>query len=450
MTRLRVGPVVVTSLPASFIVAAGLVLGPFGGAPEHVITGVALLALAAGWAALAILTTRLSDRPQRWAAAPAACLGLAGLGLLWAAPGGDALDALGWVWPPLLLTLTLFMARGAARHLQGRARRWCAYPVIAFYALCSLGGIWQTVCEYMDRREYEGRGSLVEVDGRKVYFSCQGSGSPTVILESGLGETSAYWGWIAPMVARDTRVCVYDRAGRGRSDEAPGPRDGVSVAADLHALLGRLPGPFVLVGHSSGAQYVRLFAARYPSEVAGVVLLDPQPAEVFTRLPVFPGFYRVFRRVSALFPTLARVGLARVISFVDSPGLPPEARNLRRVYSSSPHASRSLRDEFAQLPTALAQAGAVRSLGDTPLIVVTAARGAQAGWLPLQDEMAALSRNSLHQVLPDATHSSLIEDEHDASASSEAIRRVVGSARSGRRLGSTGVSPVAPVPIAFP
>jgi len=153
-----------------------------------------------------------------------------------------------------------------------------------------------------------------------------------------------------------------------------------------------------------------------------------------TRLPVFPTFYRVFRRVSALFPSLARLGVARLISLADSGGLPPESRSTRRVHSSSPHSARSLRDEFSQLPIALAQAGSVRCLGDLPLIVVTAAQDAQAGWLPLQDEMSALSRNSHHRVLANATHSSLIEDEHDARISSQAIREVVASARSGKRL----------------
>lgn len=429
MRKLRVGPVVALSLVAGFAAAIGLVLGPFGGAQEHVITGMTLLAFASGWAMLAGLSILRTDQPQRWAVAPSVLLGLTGAGLLLAAPGGEALDALGWVWPPVLLILAISMAAGARRQLRSRARRWFAYPVIGLYALSALGGAWQTVSDLGDRREYEGRGPLVDVDGRRMYLSCRGSGSPTVILESGLGETSAYWGWIAPMVARDTRVCVYDRAGRGRSDEAPSPQDGAGVATDLHTLLARVPGPFVLVGHSSGAQYVRIFAGRYPSEVAGVVLLDPQPAEALTRLPAFPTFYRIFRRVSALFPSLARVGVARLISLADSGGLPPEAREMRRVYSSSAHSSRSLRDEFAQLPVSLAQADSVRSLGDRPLIVVTAARGAQEGWLPLQSEMAALSTNSLHQVLPNATHTSLIEDEHDASVSSEAIRQVVESAR---------------------
>jgi pimeloyl-ACP methyl ester carboxylesterase len=409
------------------------VLGPFGGGQEHVITGVTLLAFASGWAILAFLSTRFSDQPQRWAVAPALLLGLTGSGLLLFAPGLAALDALGWVWPPVLLGLAVSMMAGARRQLRSRARR-CAYPVIGLYALGALGGAWQTVSDFQDRREYEGRGSRIDLGGREMYLSCRGSGSPTVVLESGLGETSAYWGWIAPEVARDTRVCVYDRAGRGRSDEAPYPQDGIAVATDLHTLLAHVPGPFVLVGHSSGAQYVRIFAGRYPSQVAGVVLLDPQPAEALTRLPVFPTFYRVFRRVSALFPSLARLGVARVISLADSGSLPPESRNLRRLYSSSPHSSRSLRDEFAQLPAALAQAGAVRSLGDLPLVVVTAARDAQAGWLPLQDEMAALSRNSVHRVMTGATHSSLIEDESDSCAASQAIREVVESVRSGRPL----------------
>jgi pimeloyl-ACP methyl ester carboxylesterase len=434
MKPLPVGPVAALSITTGFAAAAMLALGLFGGAQEHVITGVTLLAFALGWAMLACLSILRTAQPQRWAIAPAACLGLMGAGLLVAAPRGPALDALGWVWPPALLALAVSMASGARRQLHSRARQWCVYPVIGLYALSAVGGAWQTIQDSIDRRGYEGKGSLVSVDGRWIYLSCQGSGGPTVILESGLGETSTYWGWIAPRVARDTRVCFYDRAGRGRSDEAPSPQDGVGVATDLHAALAHVPGPFVLVGHSSGAQYVRIFAARYPTEVVGVVLLDPQPAEVFARLPIFPTFYRVFRRVSALLPPLARLGVARLISLADSEGLPQESRNLRRVYSSSPHSARSLRDEFAQLPTALRQAGAVRSLGDKPLIVVTAARDAEIGWLPLQDEMATLSRNSLHLVLPNATHSSLIENAHDSEASSEAILQVVASVRSGKTL----------------
>ncbi len=90
---------------------------------------------------------------------------------------------------------------------------------------------------------------------------------------------SSNLGWIAPAVARDTRVCVYDRAGRGWSEPADTTQDGAQIATDLHTLLqrGHVPGPYVLAGHSFGGLYVLTFAARYPDEVAGMVLVDSTP-----------------------------------------------------------------------------------------------------------------------------------------------------------------------------
>ena len=259
-------------------------------------------------------------------------------------------------------------------------------------------------------------GELIDVGGHRLHLNCVGTGSPTVILESGLGETGAYWEWISTAVARDTRVCVYDRAGRGWSDPSSVAQDGIAVATDLHNLLdrGHVPGPFVLVGHSSGAQYVRIFAGRYPEHVTGMVLLDGQPAEAFEGLPIFPAFYAVFRRVSALLPSLARLGVGRLFYHADVGHLPANAR--------------SLRDEFAELPTSLAQARSFQNLGDRPLVVVTAAVDALAGWLPLQDEMATLSTNSSHRVAP-YTHDALITDRTAAQTSIDAIRDVVHAVR---------------------
>jgi pimeloyl-ACP methyl ester carboxylesterase len=258
-----------------------------------------------------------------------------------------------------------------------------------------------------------------------------------VVLQPGLGEPSAQVsGWIAPAVAQDTRVCVYDRAGRGWSEAASGPQDGVAAAADLHTLLERaqIPGPYVLVGHSSGGVYVRIFAEQYPDDVAGMVLLDSQPNEAFTRLPTYPTAYAGLRRLTALFPSLARTGAMRLSYQFQSAGLPPQARAEERAFWSTARHNRSLRDEVAELPTALQQAQALTSLGDKPLIVLTAVKGAQTGWLPLQDEMAALSSNSLHRVLPDATHVSLVEDQGVAAVSSQAIREVVAAIRDARPL----------------
>jgi pimeloyl-ACP methyl ester carboxylesterase len=427
--------IIAGSLAAGITAAAALVTGPFAGAEEHVITGVTLLALAAGWALIAIHSMRCSDQPQRWAFLLAGYLGVAGGGLLVCAPDDTMFVALGWFWPATFLVVIGFALAGARTSLHSRAERWLVYPMLAAYALSALGGAFQTYRESVDRPLTVIAGSLVNVGGRRVYLACRGSGSPAVLLEPGLGETSASWGLIAPALAQTTTVCIYDRAGRGGSGAASVPQDGVAVADDLRELIlaAGVAGPFVLVGHSSGALYVRIFAARYPEQVAGMVLLDAQPAEALTRLPSYPSFYRNFRRVSALLPSLARIGVGRLIFHNAFGAMPAVDRDRQRASYSSARHYRSLRSEFAELPRALAQASAVREVRDWPLLIITAGREAQPGWLALQDELATLSSNSVHRVLADATHASLVEDPGDAAASSRAIRDVVESVRGGRR-----------------
>lgn len=114
-------------------------------------------------------------------------------------------------------------------------------------------------------------------DGRHINLRCTGRGGPTVLLESGFGAGVNAWVKVQPVLARSGRVCAYDRAGYGFSDVGPLPRDGVAIARDLDfALRGaREAGPFVVVGHSAGGLYARLFAARRQSDVVGLVLVDP-------------------------------------------------------------------------------------------------------------------------------------------------------------------------------
>jgi pimeloyl-ACP methyl ester carboxylesterase len=228
-------------------------------------------------------------------------------------------------------------------------------------------------------------GQLIDVGGYKLHISCTGSGTPAVVLEAGLGEPSPMMaGWIAPAVATSTKVCVYDRAGRGWSEPAPAPQDGLATVAALHTLLARahVGGPYVLVGHSTGGVYMQIFAATYPGQVAGMVLLDSQPPDAFAHLPGFPGFYTSFRKATGLAPSLARFGLLRLVNSSAASGLPPQARAEERAFSSTASRYRSVRDEFLELPDALTQAQALKSLGGKPLIVVTAAKNAQTGWLP--------------------------------------------------------------------
>jgi pimeloyl-ACP methyl ester carboxylesterase len=160
-----------------------------------------------------------------------------------------------------------------------------------------------------------------------------------------------YWARIAETVAESTSVCVYDRAGHGRSDAVAGGQDGIVLATDLHTLLERagVPGPYVLVGHSSGGPYVRIFAARYPDQIAGMVLLDAQPADAFTALPDYSGTYQSLRLIYGVGPSLARVGLLG-IAF----GLSAD--------QATPVAASGARDELAALPSILEEAQALTSL----------------------------------------------------------------------------------------
>ena len=114
-------------------------------------------------------------------------------------------------------------------------------------------------------------------DGRKLSLRCSGLGSPTVLLESGFGADSGAWYKVQPALARLTRTCAYDRAGYGYSDTGPLPRDGASIARDLDQALqvAHIQGPFIIVGHSAGGLYGRIFAARRPGQISGLVLLDP-------------------------------------------------------------------------------------------------------------------------------------------------------------------------------
>src|ERR1700761_7502847 len=114
-------------------------------------------------------------------------------------------------------------------------------------------------------------------DGRHLHLVCEGAGSPVVLLESGFGATAGAGVRVQPELAKRERVCAYDRAGYGKSDPGPEPRDGAAIAADLDQALTaeHIAGPFVVVGHSAGGLYARLFADRRKGQVVGMVLVDP-------------------------------------------------------------------------------------------------------------------------------------------------------------------------------
>jgi pimeloyl-ACP methyl ester carboxylesterase len=422
------------------VVAGSVVLGPLAaaaltvvvaGAPEHVLIGAGLLGLALGWAALAVGASALTDRPQRWAAVPAAALAAEGAALLIVAPDDGTLTTAGWVWPPLLLALTLWTTARAVRSMRLRAPFWLLTPVLVLLMLASVGGGAATMQTALAADARPMPGELYDVGDHRLHLSCTGTGGPTVVLLGGMGETSAAWGLVQPAVSATTRVCAYDRAGQSWSDSAPGAKDGVQVADDLHALLREAgePGPYVLAGHSVGGTYAMVYAAEYPDDVAGLVLLDSASPYQFTALPEFPAAYSFMRRLTALRSLLARSGVGPLLNSGVPGDLPPAAQAQMQAFDWSTSQLRSERDEVAGYPEMFEQAQTLTEIGSTPLIVVTATAGdRQAGWPEAQENLATLSPTSSHRLVP-ATHTSLLLDATDFAFSVTAIADVVQAAR---------------------
>jgi pimeloyl-ACP methyl ester carboxylesterase len=435
--RRHIGWIVSGSMAVGFVVALLLVAAPFIPAEESRVTGAVLCGFAVGWVMLAVLSVRFTDQPQRWAAAPALLMGLGGLLLV--AFGSSVQAVLNWVWPPAMLALAIWMIVRVHRQLRSRSARWLLNLVIGVLALASIGGGYETVREAADARAYPMPGRLIDVGGHRLHLSCTGSGSPTVVLEPGAGEMSSTLGWIAPAVARDTRVCVYDRAGRGWSEPADASQDGQQIATDLHTLLqrGQVPGPYVLAGHSFGGLYVLTFAARYPDEVAGMVLIDSTAPASGVPGVASPGdrtSYDVTGRVSALASSSARLGLGRLFAKLAASGLPPRSRDEVSAKMATASSLRSTIDEYVHASAAVRQAAALTDFADKPLVVLTAGSGHDAAWTTAQNHLATLSTDSVHRVIAGATHEALIAEQRDAAATTRAVLDVASSVRSGEPL----------------
>jgi pimeloyl-ACP methyl ester carboxylesterase len=315
--------------------------------------------------------------------------------------------------------------------------------LILLVALATTGATYQAVASAHDVRAFPAPGQLVDIDGYKLHIHCVSEGSPTVILEGGSPLISSDWAWVQPEVAKTTPVCAYDRAGLAWSEASPHPRNGMTIAAELHTLLQRvnIPGPYVLAGHSFGGLYVRVFAAQYPTEVAGMVLVDASHPDQWTRLPDGPTAYSSTAHMLRLLSVLTPFGIPRLIAVppVD-PDLPAaQQAELEAVARTTQHAV-AARDEFLATPVTDEQVLASTTFGARPLVVLTApdlgpaTAAEQQSWRTMQDELAGLSSNSLHRDVDGANHTSLVHDHRHAQVTSNAIRQVVDAARTGQPL----------------
>jgi pimeloyl-ACP methyl ester carboxylesterase len=253
---------------------------------------------------------------------------------------------------------------------------------------------------------YDRPGRLVTLpDHRRLNFRCQGEGSPTVILESGFGATSQGWNTTQPRIAARTRVCAYDRAGYGFSDPGPAPRDGAAIARDLDNGLkaAGIAGPYVVVGHSAGGLYARLFAARRPREVVGLVFVDSSVEHQAQRLEATfgPGAGSLDGLERRTLKCLKLTSEARTPA--DDPGLlecaPPKADAHSRQLDLQPATWRTQLSELENLFTTTSdevdRVGTL--LQEVPAIVLTA--GKADGVAAAPDDPAGATWQAFHRDL---------------------------------------------------
>ena len=243
-----------------------------------------------------------------------------------------------------------------------RLRRTIRLVVVLVAVFVLAGATYQGVVTALERHRYERPGGLVDAGGHQLHIHCTGKGSPIVVLEAAAGSMSAGWAWVQPEVAKITRVCSYDRAGLGWSEAGDGRYIPARVPEELRVLLDRAneTGPVVLVGHEAGALFARMFAARFASNTAALVLIDDPTVEPTPSGPAF---------VSA-WPWLARIGVLRLSNSLQAlaTGLPGESGDAMRAFLNRPdHLTRAAL-ELSRLPEVGATA---RTISLPPDIVVT-------------------------------------------------------------------------------
>jgi pimeloyl-ACP methyl ester carboxylesterase len=298
------------------------------------------------------------------------------------------------------------------------------------------GVTYQAVGAARDRRRFTAPGALASVGAHRLHYRCQGTGTPAVILEAGIAASSLTWSRVQPIIARETRVCSYDRAGLSWSEPASGTRSIDTLVSELRALCkaaGVAP-PYVLVAHSFGALIIRAFARAHSEEVAGLVFVDPLHPDEWCnpsrnqQQTLRGGIF--LSRVGGL---LARLGVVRLSLALLSGGAPALPRRFSRMFGrraaallehlvgevqklpaevlpsvqahwSSPKAFRGMWQHLAAMPACSASVARDNlALGDIPVVVISA--GARAPrWLAADAALANASPHGRHIVSARSGH----------------------------------------------
>ncbi len=333
-------------------------------------------------------------------------------------------------------------------------KRGCLYYVrrglkwfgIILVTLVVLGVSFQTIATEIDRRTYAPRGQFYTVNGHQIHMICMGEGSPAVILQAGAVAESLWWYRVQNQLAEQTRVCAYDRPGMGWSEPVSGSRDPLTIDTELHELLKQadIPKPYIVVGHSFGSILTRIYAAQYPQEIAGIVLVDSQlvTPKHFASQSDFDSYKVFFDATQIVASVTTRIGLTRLIQSGDfqksgySADIAPELAGLQ---ARNQVVDAYYAENGPAFPALQEASAAAENLGALPLAVLWASltyadNQRNPVLRSLADEIATYSSNSMTRIVEGANHGSILGKEQYAQQVTDAIHDVITSAQTGAAL----------------
>jgi pimeloyl-ACP methyl ester carboxylesterase len=336
----------------------------------------------------------------------------------------------------------------APREGGGQLRKWTKRVLLGLAGLVVFvllaGLLYQFVATKIDAyRWYPPPSEMVDVGGSSMHLHCTGEegSAPTVVMDIGAGGNLLDWQLVQPGVAKFARVCTYDRGGAGWSEPGAQPRTSQQFVGELHALLNNagIEGPYVLVGHSLGGNNAQIYASRYPYEVAGMVLVDPQ----FYNYPSYLD-PEVQNALAEALPSPGSTLWTKFLATIGVTRLPYTfggQTDENTAINTHAKGTYETMDEYTYLEeSAKERSAATVSLGDKPLVVLSA--GAREfpgfsqeqsdqineGWTESQVDLTRVSRNSEQIIAEDSSHNIQYDDPELVI---DAIRQVMEAVRNG-------------------